>query len=95
MKTSKLSSCTKTNNYKLDFTSQVNKYNQIKFGLDFSSHSLMLDKYSLLDSTLTDQVYTPFIPDKDSFTRSYYVRKPTEFAIYAQDKIEYGDMIIN
>ena len=86
---------TKTNNYKLDFTSQINKYNQVKLGLDFSSHSLMLDTYSLLDSTLTDQVYTPFIPDKESFTRSYYVRKPTEFAIYAQDKIEYGDMIIN
>ena len=86
---------TKTNNYKLDFTSQINKYNQVKLGLDFSSHSLMLDSYSLLDSTLTDQVYTPIIPDKESFTRSYYVRKPTEFAIYAQDKIEYGDMIIN
>ena len=86
---------TKTNNYKLDFTSQINKYNQVKLGLDFSSHFLMLDTYSLLDSTLTDQVYTPFIPDKESFTRSYYVRKPTEFAIYAQDKIEYGDMIIN
>ena len=86
---------TKTNNYKLDFTSQINKYNQLKFGLDFSSHSLMLDKYSLLDSTLTDQVYTPIIPNKESFTRSYYIRKPTEFAIYAQDKIEYGDMIIN
>ena len=86
---------TKTNNYKLDFTSQINKYNQVKLGLDFSSHSLMLDTYSLLDSTLTDQVYTPVIPDKESFTRSYYVRKPTEFAIYAQDKIEYGDMIIN
>ena len=86
---------TKTNNYKLDFTSQINKYNQVKLGLDFSSHSLMLDTYSLLDSTLTDQVYTPMIPDKESFTRSYYVRKPTEFAIYAQDKIEYGDMIIN
>ena len=86
---------TKTNNYKLDFTSQINKYNQVKLGLDFSSHFLMLDTYSLLDSTLTDQVYTPIIPDKESFTRSYYVRKPTEFAIYAQDKIEYGDMIIN
>ena len=44
----------------------VFKYNQIKFGLDFSSHTLMLDKYSLLDSTLTDQVYTPFVPDKES-----------------------------
>ena len=55
----------------------------------------MLDNYSILDSTLTDQVYTPIIPEKGSFTRTSYTFKPTEFAIYAQDKIEYKDMIIN
>ena len=54
----------------------------------------MLDNYSILDSTLTDQVYTPIIPEKGSFTRTSYL-KPTEIAIYAQDKIEYKDMIIN
>ena len=86
---------TKTRNVKLDYTSQINRFNQIKIGLDFSEHSLMLDNYSILDSTLTDQVYTPIIPEKGSFTRTSYTFKPTEFAIYAQDKIEYKDMIIN
>ena len=52
-----------------------------------------MDSYSILDSTLTDQVYT-LIPDIGSFTRNYRYR-PIEYALYAQDKIEYGDMIIN
>ena len=86
---------TKTRNYKLDFTSQVNKYNQLKAGIDISVHNLFLDSYSILDSTLTDRIYTPMIPDKGSFNRTDYVFKPTEFAVYVQDKIEYGDMIIN
>ena len=86
---------TRTRNYKLDFTSQIDKYNQIKLGVDISEHLLKLDSYSILDSTLTDQVYTPLIPDIGSFTRNNYRYKPTEFALYAQDKIEYVDMIIN
>ena len=64
-------------------------------GVDISEHLLTLDSYSILDSTLTDQVYTPLIPDIGSFTRNNYRYKPIEFALYAQDKIEYGDMIIN
>ena len=86
---------TKTRNYKIDFTSQVNKYNQVKLGIDISEHLLTLDSYSILDSTLTDQVYTPLVPEIGSFTRNNYKYKPTEIALYAQDKIEYGDMIIN
>ena len=86
---------TKTRSYKFDFTSQINKYNQIKLGLDFTRHSLMLDSYSILDSTLTDRVFTTDIPEIGSFTRTNYEYKPNEFAVYVQDKIEYGDMIIN
>ena len=86
---------TKTRNYKIDFTSQVNKYNQVKLGIDISEHLLTLDSYSILDSTLTDQIYTPLVPEIGSFTRNNYRYKPTEIAFYAQDKIEYGDMIIN
>ena len=84
---------TRTRNYKLDFTSQINKYNQIKLGVDISEHLLTLDSYSILDSTLTDQVYTPLIPDIGSFTRNNYRYEPIEFALYAQDKIEYLSLI--
>ena len=86
---------TKTRNYKFDVTSQVNKYNQVKFGFDITEHDLFLDSYSILDSTQTDKIYSPKIPEKGSFTRTDYHYQPSEFGLYAQDKIEYGDMIIN
>ena len=86
-----------TNTYtiKVDYTSQINKYNQIKFGFDHTEVDLKLDSYSILDSVQTDQVYTPFIPEVGSISRTNYKRTPKEIAVYIQDKIEYGDMIIN
>jgi len=86
---------TKTQSMKFDFTSQINKYNQIKIGLSFSRTILTFDNYSLLDSSQADRVYTPYIPEVGSFTRDTYEFNPNEIAIYLQDKIEYGDMIIN
>jgi len=53
---------TKTRNYKFDLTSQVNKYNQVKFGFDITEHDLFLDSYSILDSTQTDKIFSPKIP---------------------------------
>ena len=35
------------------------------------------------------------IPEIGSFNRSTYEFNPQEFSFYVQDKIEYGDMIIN
>lgn len=86
---------TRTRSLKLDYSNQINQYNLIKLGVDASIHELTLDQFSLLDSVETDRVYTPIIPEKDSFVRSSYKFTPHEFAIYLQDKIEYGDMIIN
>ena len=86
---------TKTSNYKFDYTSQINKYNLVKLGIDYTRHVLSLDSYSLLDLTQTDRIFEPYIPGIGSFSRTNYEYKPKEFALYAQDKIEYGDMIIN
>jgi outer membrane receptor protein involved in Fe transport len=86
---------TKTRNYKFDFTSQINKYNQVKLGIDYTQHVLSLDSYSLLDITQADRIFEPYIPEIGSFSRTNYEYKPKEFSFYAQDKIEYGDMIIN
>ena len=86
---------TNTQTIKADYTSQINKYNQIKFGFDYTEVDLQLDSYSILDSVQTDQVYTPFIPEVGSISRTNYKRTPKEIAVYIQDKIEYGDMIIN
>jgi outer membrane receptor protein involved in Fe transport len=86
---------TKTQSFKLDYTNQVNAYNQIKVGADLTRHLLSLDSYALLDSSQADQVFTPVIPDVGSFNRSSYEFSPEEWSIYFQDKVEYGDMIIN
>ena len=86
---------TNTQTIKFDITSQINKYNEVKFGMDYTMSKLNLDSYSILDSSRTDQVYTLSIPEIGSFTRTTYEKTPREFAFYLQDKIEYGDIIIN
>ncbi len=86
---------TNTQSIKFDITSQINKYNEVKFGMDYTINRLNLDSYSILDSSRSDQVYTLAIPDIGSFTRTTYEKKPKEFAVYLQDKIEYGDIIVN
>ncbi|MDP6169522.1 MAG: TonB-dependent receptor [Candidatus Marinimicrobia bacterium] len=86
---------TKTQSFKVDYTNQINKYNQVKMGADYSIHKLKLDSYALLDSSQSDQRFSPVIPDVGSFNRSTYDHGPTEWSIYVQDKVEYGDMIIN
>ena len=86
---------TNTQTIKFDITSQINKYNEVKFGVDYTVSKLNLDSYSILDSSRADQVYTLSIPAIGSFTRTTYEKMPREFAIYLQDKIEYGDIIIN
>ena len=48
-----------------------------------------------MDSSQADQVFTPLIPQVGSFNRSTYEFNPEEISFYIQDKIEYGDMIIN
>ncbi len=86
---------TKSQSLKFDATSQVNKYNQIKLGFDITRHKLIRDSYDILDSSQADRVFTPYIPEVGSFNRSTYEFKPQEISFYLQDKIEYGDMIIN
>ena len=86
---------TNTQGFKIDYTNQINNYNQIKVGADFTLHTLKLDTYALLDSSQSDQRFSPIIPEIGSFNRSNYEFDPKEWSIYFQDKIEYGDMIIN
>ena len=86
---------TNTRSIKIDYTNQINKYNQIKAGADLTYHHLKLDSYALLDSSQADQKFSPIIPEIGSFNRSTYHFTPQEWSIYIQDKIEYGDMIIN
>lgn len=97
---------TSTYGFKLDFTSQVDKINLVKFGLEFNQHHLGFDNIflqqplSVEDPSFTLNPYvTRFVPDpkdpNENLAIDLYERKPIELSAYIQDKIELSEMIIN
>lgn len=97
---------TSTYGFKLDFTSQVDQINMVKFGVDFNFHNLGFDDINLLQSLGVEDprvTLNPFvirhIPNLDdrfeNLSINKYIRKPFELSAYIQDKIELKSMIIN
>lgn len=97
---------TSTYGFKLDFTSQIDKINMIKFGIEANQHSLGFDLINLQqplsvdDPALTLNPYvTRFVPDindpNENLAIDIYQRKPIELSAYLQDKIELNEIIIN
>lgn len=97
-----------TNTYgaKLDFTSQLDKINLVKFGIEFNQHHLGFDNVNLKQPLSTESpsislnpYVTRYVPDindpNENIDIDRYVRKPIEFSAYLQDKIELSEMIIN
>lgn len=85
----RFSRSTETYLAKLDVTTQLNQRNMVKAGLEYRLHDL-----DFLDQ------FTAVFPVVDGFdqalvTNGAYTRKPTEFAAYIQDKIEFDGLIIN
>ncbi|MEQ9103253.1 MAG: TonB-dependent receptor [Rhodothermales bacterium] len=85
----RFSRSTETYLAKLDVTTQLNQRNMVKAGLEYRLHDL-----NFLDQ------FTAVFPVVDGFdqalvTNGAYNRKPTEFAAYIQDKIEFEGLIIN
>ena len=81
---------------KFDLNWQADPINNIKFGLDYVAHDLLINNYTIRDSSLTDIVYTPYI---DKGVRSAYSEEYDvtcyEFSAYLQDKMEFSDMVLN
>jgi hypothetical protein len=97
---------TSTYGFKLDFTSQVDKINMVKFGIEANQHILGFDLINLQQPlsvpdpavTLNPFVtrYVPDINDPDqNLAIDIYQRKPIELSAYLQDKIELNEIIIN
>ncbi len=84
---------------KFDITSQLNKYNQLKFGAEFKRHKLT--QTSITPVPARDDNGVQIIPLQweieplSSQNHSIYTEKPIEFSTYVQDKIEYQDVIVN
>ncbi len=84
---------TKTWNGKFDFTSQVHSDHQVKLGAEFRSHELEVSDIRIRFDR--DSNFMPVVDPVTTFNNNHYVNKPKEFAVYAQDKVEWRDMIIN
>lgn len=97
---------TSTFGFKLDFTSQIDKINMIKFGVEANQHNLGFDLINLLQplsvddpQTTLNPYVTRYIPDindpNENLSIDIYTRKPLELSAYMQDKIELNEIIIN
>ncbi|MCF7885790.1 MAG: TonB-dependent receptor [Candidatus Marinimicrobia bacterium] len=93
-----------TNTIKFDITSQVNKANKVKAGLEARLHTLTMQDYELrppqekttIDLMFDDPVMdSPRIMDISSIYNSSYEHHPKQYAAYIQDKIELKELIIN
>jgi hypothetical protein len=84
---------------KVDFTSQINKANQIKLGFEARLHELELHNFRIVPKLdANGSVITPFqpsIPDVGNVNRNDYVVKPKEMSAYIQDKVEFENIILN
>lgn len=83
---------------KADFNSQVNAENLIKIGADIKTNNLQFDDY-YLEPLKVDGVevvpFQPSIPDTTATNRYKYENTPLEASLYAQDKIEIENVIVN
>ena len=84
---------------KLDATSQINKMNQIKFGVEFKRFDLKFEEFEIVpaqdEQGFIIVPFQPAIPPIEAFNHNRYNYKPIEFSAYIQDKIELQELIIN
>lgn len=76
-----------------DFTSQVNRYNLVKAGAEFRWNELFLHEFEIQINQQTG--WKPAIPPIESYNHNDYLNHPIEAAVYLQDKVEIGDIVMN
>lgn len=88
---------TQSHNFIASITSQVNRYHQVKAGVQLRQYDLSNDNFDLIDVTSADS-RTGFDVEParvGDWRRRILNVRPYEFSAYIQDKIELNDMIIN
>ncbi|MHB8854171.1 MAG: TonB-dependent receptor plug domain-containing protein, partial [Ignavibacteriaceae bacterium] len=97
---------TGTYGFKVDMTSQVDRTNQVKTGVEYNLYNLTFNNVTLLqpnnlqDPTVSLNPFAPMhVPNPNDPNENLYIdlytRRPTAFSAYIQDKIELKDLIIN
>ncbi|HPR86975.1 MAG TPA: TonB-dependent receptor [bacterium] len=83
---------------KFDLTSQVTNNHQLKIGAEGRFNKLTLDEYTIIPAEEGNEQIIPFkpaIPLRSTPDHNGYLHKPLEFSLYAQDKMEFKEMIVN
>ena len=90
---------TRTNQFRLDYTNQLNLNHQMKAGIEMRRHRIFEEGYSIFpaeDANGNELVpFQPAVPSDTSSLHSRYAFSPIEFSAYIQDKIELKSVIIN
>lgn len=78
---------------KVDVTSQLNRLNEVKMGVEANFHQLDYKDFQINISAATR--FIPEISSPGSFDYNVYSNNPYQFSAYIQDKIELEYLIIN
>lgn len=79
---------------KFDFTSQLNMHHEVKTGLHYRLDNLQERQFTILYDNL--QYREPTVKAaNETPSHIFYDKDAVSFSAYLQDKIEYGDMIVN
>jgi len=83
-------------NLKIDFNNQINKYHNIKMGIDFLYHRIKNNYYTIQPHPDSAN-YHPFIFSDTTLTtfNDIFDVSPKELSFYIQDKMEFDAMVIN
>lgn len=78
---------------KFDMTSQINNNHEVKFGVQYKTHTMDYEDFEILRDTV--QYLKPTIPGLDTPYHDSYTKKPVEFSAYVQDKMEFQSLVLN
>ncbi|MDZ7292472.1 MAG: TonB-dependent receptor [candidate division KSB1 bacterium] len=86
---------TRTHIGKMDLTWQATNQHLIKAGLEGRQHRLWLRAFEIRLNR--DTGFKPFVPSQTTnvSNNDTYLRRPYEFAVYLQDKMEFDYLIVN
>lgn len=78
---------------KIDLTSQLNNTHELKFGGQFRMYDVNYHYFTIIRDS-TNFTKATIAPESGNYHNNY-VKKPYEFSVYIQDKMEYENIIIN
>ena len=90
---------TKSMILKYDLTSQIDKINLTKIGIEYQNDKLFYENINLVAKVgaNSEQIFPfqPFIQGIESPQHDLFNRNPIKFSAYVQDKIEFESIIVN